>query len=480
MIGGSGADSLIGGTGTDTADYSGSAAPVDVNLATGTGTGGAAEGDSYTEIENVTGSAFNDTITGDGTDNSLSGGDGDDSLDGGAGNDTLSGGAGNDTLIGGSGADSLVGGTGTDTADYSGSAAPVDVSLATGTGSGGDATGDSLSGIEVVSGSSGDDTITGDTADNTLIGGAGNDILDGGDGSDFVDGGAGNDSISVDQGDTVSGGDGDDYFTLQDLDTSGTGNAAITITGGEGGETNGDTLHLTPEVSLADITFSNPDDASGGLSGSFTMADGTVVSFSEIENIICFTPGTMILTGHGERDIETLQVGDMVVTRDHGLRPIRWIGRRTVKGTGRFAPVWVGSGVMDGARTGLLVSPQHRILFTGYRAELLFGESEVLVPAKHLIDGRDVVSREQDEVTYIHIMFDHHEVIYAEGIATESFHAGDAGLNAICEAAREELFAIFPELRSSPGRHRETARVCLKKYEAQLLVESEAQTPLSI
>jgi hypothetical protein len=99
----------------------------------------------------------------------------------------------------------------------------------------------------------------------------------------------------------------------------------------------------------------------------------------------------------------------------------------------------------------------------------LFGESEVLVAAKHLVDDRDVRICPCDEVIYIHLMFDRHEVIYAEGIATESFHAGDTALSAVTAAAREELFAIFPELRSAPGRHRETARHCLKRHEAQLL-----------
>ena len=341
---------------------------------------------------------------------------------------------------------------------------------------------------DIVEGTSGNDLIdasyTGDpegdaidagdnaagTDDDVVSAGAGDDTIDAGAGADLIDAGTGDDEIFVDQGDTVQGGDGDDTFRLADLDTTGTGNAAISITGGEGDETNGDTLILTPDVSYGDITFTDSDPDTG-LSGSFTMADGTPVTFSEIENIICFTPGTMILTSHGERPIETLQVGDLVVTRDQGLRPIRWIGKRTVQGHGRFAPIRVGANALDPTRKGLLVSPQHRILYTGYRAELLFGEPEVLVPAKHLVDGREVLRQPCDAVTYIHLMFDHHEVIYAEGIATESFHAGDVGLGAIAEPAREELFALFPELRTAPGHHLETARSCLKKHEAALLVE---------
>ena len=301
------------------------------------------------------------------------------------------------------------------------------------------------------------------------------DTIDGGEGSDLVFGGYGDDQITVDQGDTVSGGDGDDYFTLVDDDTTGTGNDSISITGGEGDETGGDTLQLTSDVSYDDITFTNTDDADGGLSGNFTLADGTYVEFSEIENIICFTPGAMILTQTGERPVETLRIGDMVVTRDNGVQPIRWIGRRTVHGKGRFAPVHVASSVLDGSRSGLLVSPQHRLLFTGYRAELLFGSSEVLVPAVHMVDGHDVTRQRMNQVTYIHLMFDHHEIIYADGIATESFHAGDVGISALCEATREELFAIFPELRDATQNHGSTARPCLKRYEARLLVEANAR-----
>ena len=332
-----------------------------------------------------------------------------------------------------------------------------------------DPEGDAIDSGDYAAGTDADSVVAG-AGNDTVLGGTGDDTIDGGDGSDSVDAGAGNDSITVDQGDSITGGDGDDTFALQDLDTTGTGNAAIDITGGEGGETNGDTLILTPDVGRNDIAFSDSDPGTG-LSGSFTMADGTPVTFSEIENIICFTPGTMILTSHGDRPVETLQPGDLVVTRDQGLRPIRWIGKRTVQGHGRFAPIRVGANALDLTRKGLLVSPQHRILYTGYRAELLFGESEVLVPAKHLVDGRDVLRQPRDEVTYIHLMFDHHEVIYAEGFATESFHAGDVGLGAIEEAAREELFALFPELRTAPGHHLETARPCLKKHEAALLIE---------
>ena len=318
-------------------------------------------------------------------------------------------------------------------------------------------------------GVAGDDSLSGGAGDDAIFGDGGNDTLSGDMGADTLYGGLGDDEMYLAEGDDAYGGDGDDLFVLGDLGEAGSG--TIGVFGGEGDETGGDTLQLTADVTQADITFTNTDDTAGGLSGNFTMADGTVVNFSEIENIICFTPGARILTDRGERAIETLRPGDMLLTRDHGYQPIRWIGQSTVKGRGKFAPVAINSTVLDGARRPLLVSPQHRVLFTGYKAELLFGQNEVLVAAKHLVDGRDVRIVERELVTYFHLMFDRHEVVYAEGAATESFHAGDVGIAAISDAAREDMFTIFPNLRSDPSSYGETARMCLKAHEARLLLE---------
>ncbi|MRU16730.1 hypothetical protein FDP25_14915 [Roseovarius sp. A21] len=488
VSGGAGNDEIYGFEGSDTVD--GGAGDDFINTRTSPGTGlpdeeynsgGAldypADTDPTYDRDSVIGGDGNDTVLSGDDNDTVSGGLGADSVDAGfdddsvtgdAGNDTLEGNEGNDTIDGGSDDDLIYGELSPSNPDY------ASYSLYELANDGTDAAptnnADSLlggDGNDTIYGQDDDDTLLGGSGDDLLDGGIDNDSLDGGTGSDILTGGAGDDTIVAAQGDTVTGGDGDDYFTIADFGEF--GSDSISITGGEGDETAGDTLFLGADYSLNDLTFTNTDDSAGGLSGNFTMADGTVVNFAEIENIICFTPGTRILTGHGERPIEDLREGDMVVTRDHGLRPIRWIGKRSVPGKGRFAPVHVGANALSGAREGLVVSPQHRILFTGYRAELLFGEPEVLVPAKHLIDGRDVVQQDVDEVTYIHVMFDRHEVIYAEGIATESFHAGDVGLGAVDAAAREELFAIFPELRSAPYRHGKTARTCLKAHEARLI-----------
>ena len=312
-----------------------------------------------------------------------------------------------------------------------------------------------------------DDVIDGGDGNDILYGEAGNDTLTGGRGNDTMSGGAGNDTLYVAQGDTATGGDGDDTFILTDLGEAGSGN--VTIVGGEGGEVNGDTLNLNGLADRNTLTITNPNDGAGGLSGSVTMLDGSVVTFSNIERIICFADGARILTPRGERRIEDLRLGDLVVTRDNGPQPVRWIGVSTVAGEGKFAPIRIAPEAGFGGTRPLLVSPQHRLLYSGYRAELLTGQSEVLIAAKHLVNGTTIREVPQARVTYFHMMFDRHEIVFAESITTESFHISDESLRAIGNSSREELFAVFPELRTGYGLHGKTARICLKGHEARLL-----------
>ena len=153
----------------------------------------------------------------------------------------------------------------------------------------------------IVDTANGNDTINGGAGDDIIYGQDGNDIISGGLGHDQISGGAGNDTITVSQGDSALGGDGDDTFIIADLAEAGT--ATINIIGGEGGETNGDTLNWAGLADQSSLVITNADDAAGGLSGTFTLLDGTVVNFSEIENIVCFTTGTEILTPRGKRPI---------------------------------------------------------------------------------------------------------------------------------------------------------------------------------
>ena len=210
LSGGAGADWLGGGLGEDTVSYVGSDTGVQVDLGTGTVSGGHAAGDTLVNFEHVVGSAHADELRGDELANRLVGGAGDDTLYGEAGDDTLDGEEGDDVLEGGAGADVFNGGAGGDTASYTGSPVRVRVNLDTGQAAGGDAAGDTFHDIEHLAGSAYADKLTGDGGANRLSGGAGDDRLYGSAGNDVLNGGAG--------ADTLGGGAGDDTVSYLDSD----------------------------------------------------------------------------------------------------------------------------------------------------------------------------------------------------------------------------------------------------------------------
>ena len=119
----------------------------------------------------------------------------------------------------------------------------------------------------------------------------------------------------------------------------------------------------------------------------------------------------------------------------------------------------------------LLVSPQHRMLVSGPKVELWFGEQEVLVAAIHLtiLDGIEQIA--VDEVTYVHFMFDEHEIVCGDGAWSESFQPGDLSLQGIAQEQRAELMMLFPELECHGGSlPYGAARPSLKGYEVPLLL----------
>ncbi|MDF1802768.1 Hint domain-containing protein [Thalassovita sp.] len=448
-------------------------------------TGGQALAISDIHFDTIPVQPGDDTIDG-GTGNDLiDGEDGADSLIGGDGTDTLIGGAGDDTLAGGADGDSISGGAGMDFLDYSDSDAGVDVDLGANTATGGHATGDTLAGgldgiigsdwddtlvgydgqgadwTNVFYGGGGDDYLDGAGGDDSLYGGDGSDTIIGGAGADLLDGGAGEDELYVGGGDTAVGGEGDDTFIISG------GGGTISIDGGEGSEGGGDTLDFGGQIDWGSITYTSTDP--GNLAGSVTLDDGTVVTFDNIESVvICFKKGTKIDTPRGQRAVETLKPGDLVITRDNGVQPVRWAGRRRVEGKGDFAPIRFAPGTVGNTRP-LIVSPQHRMLHRSSAATLLFDTPEVLVAARHLVNGHSIRQVEKDQIDYVHILFDRHEIIFAEGAPSESFHPGRHGLNGVMGAAREELFALFPDLRCDPDSFGDTARPCLREFEARLL-----------
>ncbi|MEM7733057.1 MAG: Hint domain-containing protein [Pseudomonadota bacterium] len=200
----------------------------------------------------------------------------------------------------------------------------------------------------------------------------------------------------------------------------------------------------------------------------------SATAFVNLTSVPCFVAETLILTDQGECAVEDLSVGDMVMTMDRSAQPIRWIGQRRVEATGDFAPIWIKANTF-GTHADLAVSPLHRVLIKDVLAELLFGEPEVLIAAKDLVNGRTVRQVEGGFVDYFHLLFDQHEVIYSAGLETESFLPGPQILNSLEAEMLAEIQALFPELASDTGLgYGASARPALKRYEAQLLTRKWA------
>lgn len=472
---GFGADTIHGGetttygTDNDTLDGSALSAPLTVTYS-GAEAGTASDGTdtaTFDGIENLVLTSGNDSVDGtaDTAGLNVTAGDFADTIDGGTGADTIDAGTGNDVVTGGDGNDSVIAGDGND--NVSGDAG--DDTLIGGTGN------DILDGglgNDSLDGGADNDILTGGDGDDTLIGDTGDDYLTGGAGADSLDAGAGNDTIYAGSGDTVTGGDGDDSFFVGPSDVNGT---ALTITGGEGGETLGDTLNITGPATI---------NMTGAEAGTVTWVDGTVLTFSEIENVNyvpCFTPGTRIKTARGEIDVAEITVGDCILTRDNGYQPVRWTGTKSLTGSQlrndpTLQPIRIqanafGPGLPE---RDMLVSPQHRVALTGARVQLLTGEDEVLAAAGSLTQNPRVRQVSPGKgVTYVHFMFDRHELVMSDGTWTESFQPGDLSLAGLDAPQRAELLRLFPELTFQRGLEAyAAARTTLRGYQARLLAEA--------
>jgi len=206
-----------------------------------------------------------------------------------------------------------------------------------------------------------------------------------------------------------------------------------------------------PEVGETYTLILDPLDPSEGTFGNGNHR----ASLPSGDGIHCFLRGTQIDTSGGMVAIEDLVVNDQVDTRTHGKQKIRWIGSTIVKAS-RFrkhlSPIRIKAGAL-GENTpsqDLLVSPAHRMLVSGWQAELLFGEAEALVAAKSLVnDSTITVAHDLEEFEYFHIMFDNHEIVMSNGAPSESFHATAEVVNAMEAETRAELLELFPDLEFS-------------------------------
>ena len=195
-------------------------------------------------------------------------------------------------------------------------------------------------------------------------------------------------------------------------------------------------------------------------------------------DVICFTSGTRIRTRNGHKLVETLVAGDHVQTKDNGVREIVWIGERRITGARLHAmpelrPVRIrmgalGADVPDG---DLLVSPHHRMLYEGVNAQALFNAPEVLISARDMVNDHSIfVDHGVREVTYIHLAFAEHQIVWANGVPTESFHPANTTLRTIEAGQRDGLLDLFPELALNLHSYGAFARRNLEKSEAAILL----------
>ena len=277
-----------------------------------------------------------------------------------------------------------------------------------------------------------------------------------------------NDNIYNDtnNGETIQ----NDVFGLPTTGLTTTSEAQTTVTGSDGSTITLYIIRALPELPIGSSPGYYVSDAPLVPGVTYTYQSSNLagdIAYAALA--VCFTRGTLIKTQAGDITVEELSAGDMVLTMDHGYQPIRWLGSTERSATGSLAPILIRKGALGNDRD-LRVSPQHRMLLQGWQAELLFGEAEVLATAKSLVNDNSIIRVEGGEVEYFHILFDTHEIIYAEGTPSESFHPGEQGWKALDEPTRNEIVELFPELSDGDfSSYGPAARVSLKHKEGQLL-----------
>ena len=195
---------------------------------------------------------------------------------------------------------------------------------------------------------------------------------------------------------------------------------------------------------------------------------------------LCLAHDTLIRTPHGLRQIGDIRPGDLVDTVDGGAQTVVWIGTRqidfeTMPEMQKHRPVLIRRNAFGDGRPyrDLVVSPQHSIVFDSWEASYLTGVEEAMAPAKALVNGSSVVKlHDCEKVTYCHLLFDRHHVIWAHGMPVESLFLGDLAVDTIKQESRDELRAIFPNLAKAQGNFRQRARTRMTTPEAALMMHA--------
>jgi hypothetical protein len=248
----------------------------------------------------------------------------------------------------------------------------------------------------------------------------------------------------------------DVVINIDDVDGNGTISNAEwdAYVGGGGGNDDGDSTHLF--------------ESAGGGSGTLYSTSGetyvvgqdvsTIVSAlnnsfeADVSSVVCFTGGTLIESRRGSIPVEKLRVGDCILTRDNAFQEIKWIGTHEINNrqltmNDKLRPIHIKRGALGRnlPERDMYVSRQHRMLVSSPIAKRMFNTSEVLIPAIKLVGLPGItVSDDCTDITYFHLMFKRHEVIFAEGAPTESLFVGPEALDAVQAAGRKQILDIFP------------------------------------
>ncbi|SEO06488.1 Hint domain-containing protein [Salinihabitans flavidus] len=241
----------------------------------------------------------------------------------------------------------------------------------------------------------------------------------------------------------------------------------VTLGSGERITLNGDgTIRVQSDGDEGENTFSYEVSDEAG---------NTDTGFATVTTTPCFVAGTLVETVDGPVPVEALEAGDMVITRDHGAQPLRWSGQSVRMARGRDAPIAIADGAL-GNHGAVEVSRNHRVLVTSARAELLFGQAEILVKAGDLVNDTTIRPRADGRaVTYVHLLFDRHEIVFGNGLESESYHPGRETLESFDSATREEILRLLPNADSFMGYgYGPTARVALRSYESRAFLAGRA------
>lgn len=222
-----------------------------------------------------------------------------------------------------------------------------------------------------------------------------------------------------------------------------------------------------PYATIEGLAFVGPAGSfppEGAVLTVVSTSEGPGYESEEYVTPICYAADTLIDTPNGPRKIQSLTVGDLVWTADRGPQPIAWTDQRQVFARGAHAPIAIPSGHL-GATRDLLVSPAHRLVITDPMADLLFDTAQVFVAATHLEQAGQAHRRPTRHLRYCHIALDHHAVIRANGVLSESLRIGDAS-----ETNGLTQNHFFPSLAQCALPVQRPARRCLRRHEARLLL----------